>query len=112
METSFYKHLLGQCGHYRSRADELEERSIRLAKELEELNAGRRAFVEQMKSEQIGQAMALEAEMRRLEADLSRIRGQRDYFQQLLDEQKAQSELERASTQEMKVLAETRKVGG
>ncbi|RUS24819.1 hypothetical protein BC938DRAFT_473031 [Jimgerdemannia flammicorona] len=109
MDTSCFKQLQLQCNHYKARTDDLEDRAARLSKELEELNAGRRQFVEQMKSEQLGQAMTLEAEMRRLESDLTRIRGQRDYFQQLLDEQKSMGELERKSTQEMKVLAETRK---
>ncbi|KAK4519058.1 uncharacterized protein ATC70_009286 [Mucor velutinosus] len=76
---------------------------------LEDLQANRRRLIKELDSEQANHSQKLQEELRKLDEDLTRIRGQRDALQMTLEERKAATEAGRASIAELKVIADTRK---
>jgi E3 ubiquitin-protein ligase BRE1 len=54
----------------------------------------------------------MEAELRRLESDLTRVRGNRDHLQQQLELRCSKDNAELSQHQEMRRIANTRKVNG
>ncbi|KAI8145987.1 hypothetical protein BJV82DRAFT_655494 [Fennellomyces sp. T-0311] len=83
--TEYFKSMQLSLEHYRTRASYLEEMKTQLDRELDEVTLERKKLVEEFKSEKLSQGMAMDAEMRRLEGDLARIRKQRDDFQTHVD---------------------------
>ena len=86
-ETEYVKVLQLSIEHYRDRCHHLEQKRVDIEREMDKVSAMRQQLMEQVKSEKVSQGIALEAEMRRLESDLNRIRGQRDGLQGLVEEQ-------------------------
>lgn len=76
---------------------------------LDDLQGNRRRLIKELDSEQVTHSRKLEEELRKLDVDLTRIRGQRDALQMNLEERKAATEAGRASIIELKVIADTRK---
>lgn len=76
---------------------------------LDDLQGNRRRLIKELDSEQVTHSRKLEEELRKLDVDLTRIRGQRDALQMSLEERKAATEAGRASIVELKVIADTRK---
>ncbi|KAK4521541.1 uncharacterized protein ATC70_012157 [Mucor velutinosus] len=95
LETEYVKTLKLSIEHYRDRCYHLEQRRTDIEREMDKISASRQQLVEQVKSEKMAQGITMEAEMRRLEGDLNRIRGQRDHFQLLVEEQKIKEGRER-----------------
>ncbi|KAI9250732.1 hypothetical protein BY458DRAFT_559644 [Sporodiniella umbellata] len=89
LETEYIRTLQLSIDHYRSRCHDLEQRRVELERDLDGMSATRKQLIDQVKTEKASQNATLEAEIRRIEGDLNRIRGQRDSFQSLVDEQKA-----------------------
>ncbi|RCH83815.1 E3 ubiquitin-protein ligase bre1 [Rhizopus stolonifer] len=94
-ETEYVKTLKLNIEHYRDRCFHLDQRRVEMERETDKITSARQQLVEQVKSEKVAQGIAMEAEMRRLENDLTRIRGQRDHFQLLVDEQKSKETREK-----------------
>lgn len=88
LETEYIKALQLSIEHYRDRCHHLEQKRIEIEREMDKVSSLRQQLIEQAKSEKLSQGIALEGEMKRLEADLNRIRGQRDSLQSLVEEQK------------------------
>ncbi|CAO3649476.1 unnamed protein product [Mucor fragilis] len=101
LETEYVKTLKLSIEHYRDRCYHLEQRRIDIEREMDKISASRQQLVEQVKSEKMAQSVTMEAEMRRLEGDLNRIRGQRDHFQLLVEEQKIKEGRERESQEKI-----------
>ncbi|KAL7328498.1 E3 ubiquitin-protein ligase bre1, variant 2 [Mucor circinelloides] len=76
---------------------------------LEDLQANRRRLIKELDAEQVNHSGKLQEELKKLDEDLTRIRGQRDALQMSLEERKAATEAGRASIAELKVIADTRK---
>jgi DNA repair exonuclease SbcCD ATPase subunit len=89
VETEYVKTLKLSIEHYRDRFYHLEQRRADIERKMDQATASRRQLIDQSKSEKVAQSMTMETELRRLEGDLNRIRGQRDHFQLLVEEQKA-----------------------
>ncbi|KAI8373837.1 hypothetical protein BD560DRAFT_393734 [Blakeslea trispora] len=104
-ETEYVKTLKLSIEHYRDRCYHLDQRRIEIERETDRITAARQQLVEQMKSEKIAQSMAMEGEMKRLENDLARIRGQRDHFQLLVEEQKTKEHREKEAQDKMVTFA-------
>ncbi|KAI8369905.1 hypothetical protein EDC96DRAFT_503801 [Choanephora cucurbitarum] len=104
-ETEYVKTLKLSIEHYRDRCYHLDQRRIEIERETDRITLARQQLVEQMKSEKIAQSMAMEGEMRRLENDLARIRGQRDHFQLMVEEQKTKESREREAQDKMVAFA-------
>lgn len=88
LETEYIKALQLSIEHYRDRCHHLEQKRVEIEREMDKVSALRQQLIEQAKGEKLSQGNALEGEMKRLEADLNRIRGQRDSLQSLVEEQK------------------------
>ncbi|KAL9536971.1 hypothetical protein MBANPS3_012201 [Mucor bainieri] len=101
LETEYVKTLKLSIEHYRDRCYYLEQRRTDIEREMDKISASRQQLVEQVKSEKMAQGITMEAEMRRLEGDLNRIRGQRDHFQLLVEEQKIKEGRERESQEKI-----------
>ncbi|KAG2204484.1 hypothetical protein INT46_005413 [Mucor plumbeus] len=101
LETEYVKTLKLSIEHYRDRCYHLEQRRTDIEREMDKISASRQQLVEQVKSEKMAQGTTMEAEMRRLEGDLNRIRGQRDHFQLLVEEQKIKEGRERESQEKI-----------
>ncbi|KAI7906149.1 uncharacterized protein BX663DRAFT_498987 [Cokeromyces recurvatus] len=76
---------------------------------LNDLLANRRRLIKDLDSEQVDYFKGLEDQLKKLDIDLTRIRGQRDASQMSLEECKAANEGGRVSIAELKVIADTRK---
>ncbi|KAI9273646.1 hypothetical protein BY458DRAFT_435150 [Sporodiniella umbellata] len=76
---------------------------------VEDLSSNRRRFIRDLDYEQINQFKEMEAQLKKLDVDLTRIRGQRDALQMHLEESKASSEIGRGSVAERKTIADARK---
>ncbi|CEP17270.1 hypothetical protein [Parasitella parasitica] len=101
LETEYAKTLKLSIEHYRDRCYHLEQRRTDIERQMDKISANRQQLVEQVKSEKLAQGITMEAEMRRLEGDLNRIRGQRDNFQSLVEEQKLKEGRERESQEKI-----------
>lgn len=88
LETEYVKGLQLQIEHYRDRCHYLEQKRVLLEKEVDKISKSRQQLIDQIKSEKSAQGSSLEIELRRLENDLNRIRGQRDVHLSHLEEQK------------------------
>ncbi|KAI9336049.1 hypothetical protein BD770DRAFT_332246, partial [Pilaira anomala] len=88
LETEYVKVLQLSIEHYRDRCHHLEQKRVEIEREMDKVSGMRQQLVEQSKSEKMAQGMTLETEMRRLEADLNRIRGQRDSLLISVEDQK------------------------
>lgn len=101
LETEYIKTLKLSIDHYRSRCHDLEQRRVDLERDLDKMSAARKQLIDQVKTEKISQNMTMESEIRRMEGDLNRIRGQRDSFQSLVDEQKMKENREKESQEKI-----------
>lgn len=101
LETEYAKTLKLSIEHYRDRCYHLEQRRTDIEREMDKISVSRQQLVEQVKSEKMAQGITMEAEMRRLEGDLNRIRGQRDHFQLLVEEQKIKEGREREAQEKI-----------
>ncbi|CEG62901.1 hypothetical protein RMATCC62417_00143 [Rhizopus microsporus] len=95
LETEYVKTLQLSIDHYKNRCHDLEQKRVELERELDKMSAARKQLIEQVKSEKVSQGMTMESEIRRMEGDLNRIRGQRDSFQSLVEEQKIKESREK-----------------
>ncbi|CAO3681162.1 unnamed protein product [Rhizopus stolonifer] len=75
----------------------------------EDLSSNRRRFIRDLDYEQVNHFKEMESQLKKLDVDLTRIRGQRDALQMSLEEGKASSGIARASIVELKTIADARK---
>lgn len=75
----------------------------------EDLSSNRRRFIRDLDYEQVNHFKEMESQLKKLDVDLTRIRGQRDALQMSLEEGKASSGIGRASIVELKTIADARK---
>ncbi|KAF7731980.1 E3 ubiquitin-protein ligase bre1 [Apophysomyces ossiformis] len=87
MESDYFRELQTSGEDYKNRTVYLEQRRPQLERELDAIMSEREILEDQVRSEKQAHGMAMEAEMKRLENDLSRIRSQREHYQQLLNDQ-------------------------
>ncbi len=108
-ETPLFRAFAMDFEYYRAKYDEHKENAEKLAKELEELKASRKQFIAELQDEEQARRKAMEAEMKRLEADLTRIRGNRDQLHQQLELRNSKDEVEFQQIQQIRLLANERK---
>ncbi|OZJ04913.1 hypothetical protein BZG36_02639 [Bifiguratus adelaidae] len=92
-----YRHGQQACIFYKTRVDECHERTLALESEIAEIRKSFTEFSDQLQVEKKSQLATFESEIKKLQTDLNRIRGQRDYFTQLL--QQATSKYEKENTE-------------
>ncbi|KAI8817597.1 uncharacterized protein EV422DRAFT_541347 [Fimicolochytrium jonesii] len=108
-ESHIYRNLEEEYKYHLSENEVLKQRLERMTGEIEEYRAERTKFAEELEAEHITRRKVLETEMRRLESDLTRVRGNRDQLQHNLDLRCAKDNVEIAQLQEIRVLANARK---
>lgn len=81
-----------------------------LQKELADLQSTQRKFIAELDAKQVDEIKEQQKGLWKLDKDLNQVRGQRDALQVQADEFKAYGNSVRASTAEVKLIADTRKV--
>lgn len=109
-ESHLYRNLKEEYKHHVTENEILKGRLEKLTEELENLRSERRQYSEGVEAEEANRRKTLETEIRKLESDLTRIRGNRDHLQQSLELRCVKDEVELEQMQEIRVLANTRKV--
>ncbi|KAI8051686.1 hypothetical protein BDF22DRAFT_744686 [Syncephalis plumigaleata] len=105
--------LMQEIDYLRMQLNEVERQRVTieaLQAELEELKSSRRQYMEQVQTEEKKRREVLESELRRLENDLTRVRGNRDHLQQQLELRCSKDNTELVQHQEIRVIANTRKI--
>lgn len=95
--------------YHKDKCNHLSDICHDLQNSLDDLSCKRRRLIKELDSEQINHFKGMEAQLVKLDEDLTRIRGERDVLQMSLEEKKASSEAGRASIVELKVIADSRK---
>ncbi|KAI7864661.1 hypothetical protein BDF14DRAFT_1832327 [Spinellus fusiger] len=108
-KTPLCRQLLQSCDYQRDKSDHLMNLFQKLQKDLEESQSHRRQVLDDLDGKQNGHIKGLEEQLRKLESDLTRIRGQRDALQSGLEERKANAELGRDSILEWKMMSDVKK---
>lgn len=94
--------------YHKDKCNRLSDMCHDLSSSLDDLSNNRRRLIRELDGEQVSHFKDLEDQLRKLDVDLTRIRGQRDALQMSLEERKAATESGRASIGELKVIADTR----
>lgn len=110
INTDYFKNLQTSYGYYRQRAHYLEQMRNKLDRSLDDLVLARKIWIDDLKAEKASQSSTLDSEMKRLENDLIRIRGQRDQFQSQYDEETAKEKDMKEANQRILHSAEEQKV--
>ncbi|KNC97517.1 uncharacterized protein SPPG_09429 [Spizellomyces punctatus DAOM BR117] len=108
-DSPIYKNLEEEYKYHVNENEIIKTRLEKLSREVEELRSERRKFTEELENEESSRRKVLETEMRKLEGDLTRIRGNRDHLQHALDLRCSKDEVEIVQMQEIRVIANTRK---
>ncbi|KAI9352532.1 hypothetical protein DFJ73DRAFT_349021 [Zopfochytrium polystomum] len=110
-ESSLFKNVEAELEYHRTENQLLKNRLDKVFVEFEEMQADRRKFVEQLEAEEVGRRKVLEAEIKKLSDDLTRVRGNRDSLQHTLDLRSSKDEAEIVQNEQIRMIANTRKVG-
>ncbi|TPX57776.1 hypothetical protein PhCBS80983_g03563 [Powellomyces hirtus] len=108
-ESPLYRNLDEEYKYQLKENDVLKQRLDKNSVDLNESRAERARIAEDMEAEELGRRRGLEAEMKKLESDLTRIRGHRDQLQHNLDLRVSKDEIEIQQLQEIRVVANARK---
>ncbi|KAG0237676.1 E3 ubiquitin-protein ligase bre1 [Actinomortierella wolfii] len=108
-DSAQYKALLVQMQYVRNDADHYRNEANKLRADLEELHASRRKFMDNLEMEEKTRRATLEAELKKLESDISRVRDSRDRFQQMYEARCTKDDYEMQQNQEIRKIANTRK---
>ncbi|KAJ3299387.1 E3 ubiquitin-protein ligase bre1 [Borealophlyctis nickersoniae] len=108
-QSSTYANLDAEFKYQTAENMVIKERYEKFQAQVVEYQMERSKYREQMENEEAARRKILEAEIRKLESDLTRIRGNRDNLQQMLDLRSSKDELEIAQNQEIRTIANNRK---
>ncbi|KAG0267119.1 E3 ubiquitin-protein ligase bre1 [Actinomortierella ambigua] len=108
-DSAQYKTLLVQMQYVRNDADHYRNEATKLRADLDELHASRRKFMDNLEMEEKTRRATLEAELKKLENDISRVRDSRDKFQQMYEARCTKDDYEMQQNQEIRKIANTRK---
>ncbi|KAI9229004.1 MAG: hypothetical protein DHS80DRAFT_30192 [Piptocephalis tieghemiana] len=109
LASGAYRALGAECLHLRDEVDRLREALDSTRAERDHLRSSRHTYASTLEAEERERRATLQAEVRRLEGDLARVRGNRDHLQQQLDVRYARDSAELVQNQEIRRLANTRK---
>lgn len=109
-DSQHVKALLVQMQSVRHESEFYRSEVLRLRSDLDDLHSSRRKFVDTLENEEKNRRAALEAELKKLESDISRVRDSRDRFQQMYENRCTKDDYEMQQNQEIRKIANTRKV--
>jgi len=110
-ESQYVKSLLAQMQYARNDAEHYRNETIKLKADSDELYLSRRQFMETLETEEKSRRVALENELKKFESEISRLRDTRDRFQQMYEARCTKDDYEMQQNQEIRKIANTRKVG-
>ncbi|KAF9925960.1 E3 ubiquitin-protein ligase bre1 [Linnemannia zychae] len=108
-DSQHVKALLVQVQSVRYESEFYRSEVLRLRSELDDLHSSRRKFVDTLENEEKNRRAALEAELKKLESDILRVRDSRDRFQQMYENRCTKDDYEMQQNQEIRKIANTRK---
>ncbi|KAF9114913.1 E3 ubiquitin-protein ligase bre1 [Mortierella sp. AM989] len=108
-DSQYARGLLVQMQSARHDGDHYRSEVLKLRAELEDLHASRRRFVDTLETEEKNRRATLEAELKKLESDISRVKDSRDRFQQMYENRCTKDDYEMQQNQEIRKIANTRK---
>ncbi|KAG0296513.1 E3 ubiquitin-protein ligase bre1 [Dissophora globulifera] len=108
-DSQHVRSLLVQIQSIRHEADHHRGEVLKLRSDLDDLHASRRRFVETLEAEEKTRRATLEAELKKLESDISRVRDSRDRFQLMYENRCTKDDYEMQQNQEIRKIANTRK---
>ncbi|KAF9898108.1 E3 ubiquitin-protein ligase bre1, partial [Lobosporangium transversale] len=108
-DSQYVKSVLVQIQSARYDADHYRSEVQRLRTELDDMHASRRRFVDTLEAEEKNRRATLEADVKKLENDIIRVRDSRDRFQQMYESRCNKDEYEMQQNQEIRKIANTRK---
>ncbi|KAG0207878.1 E3 ubiquitin-protein ligase bre1 [Mortierella sp. GBA30] len=108
-DSQYVRALLVQMQSVRHDADFYRGEVLKLRADLEDLHVSRRKFVDTLENEEKNRRATLEAELKKLESDISRVRDSRDRFQQMYENRCTKDDYEVQQNQEIRKIANTRK---
>ncbi|KAJ3160195.1 E3 ubiquitin-protein ligase bre1 [Geranomyces michiganensis] len=108
-ETPVYRNLDEEYKYQLGENELLRQRLDTMSAELDETRIERTKLIEDMEAEEMSRRKIVEAELKRLESDLTRIRANRDQLQHNLDLRCSKDELDVQQVNEIRVVANTRK---
>ncbi|KAG0316403.1 hypothetical protein BGZ97_006918 [Linnemannia gamsii] len=108
-DSQHVKALLVQMQSVRHESEFYRSEVLRLRSDLDDLHSSRRKFVDTLENEEKNRRAALEAELKKLESDISRVRDSRDRFQQMYENRCTKDDYEMQQNQEIRKIANTRK---
>jgi len=109
-DSQHVKALLVQMQSVRHESEFYRGEVLRLRSDLDDLHSSRRKFVDTLENEEKNRRAALEAELKKLENDISRVRDSGDRFQQMYENRCTKDDYEIQQNQEIRKIANTRKV--
>ncbi|KAF9993192.1 E3 ubiquitin-protein ligase bre1 [Entomortierella chlamydospora] len=108
-DSQYVRTLLVQMQSARHEGEFYRGEVLRLRADLEDLHASRRRFVDTLETEEKNRRATLEAELKKLESDISRVKDIRDRFQQMYENRCSKDDYEIQQNQEIRKIANTRK---
>ncbi|KAJ1659735.1 E3 ubiquitin-protein ligase bre1 [Dispira simplex] len=108
-DSSLYRHVLARKEFYQGEAQYLHDLLEKTQTEVEDLKARRLQFQENVENEALARRKTLEGQIKRLEGDATRLRANRDHYQQLHLAHSAKEGPELKASQEIRSLANSRK---
>ncbi|KAI8379487.1 uncharacterized protein BYT42DRAFT_545833 [Radiomyces spectabilis] len=106
--SSLCRQLSQSCDYFKDKSDHMMTLCRKLQKELDEMHSKRRQLFDDLDVEQGNHIKGLEDQLRKLESDLTRIRGQRDALQVGTEVLKACNQGSRASVAELGTIIDVR----
>ncbi|KAF9343987.1 E3 ubiquitin-protein ligase bre1, partial [Mortierella sp. AD094] len=108
-DSQYVRALLVQMQSARHDGEFYRGEVLRLRSDLEDLHTSRRRFVDTLETEEKNRRATLEAELKKLESDISRVKDSRDRFQQMYENRCSKDDYEMQQNQEIRKIANTRK---
>ncbi|KAF9195310.1 E3 ubiquitin-protein ligase bre1 [Haplosporangium sp. Z 767] len=108
-DTQYVKSILAQMQYARNEAEHYRSEAAKLRVDLDELHLSRRKFMENLESEEKNRRAAIEGELKKMESEISRLRDNRDRFQQMYEARCTKDDYEMQQNQEIRKIANTRK---
>ncbi|KAJ3194371.1 E3 ubiquitin-protein ligase bre1 [Irineochytrium annulatum] len=109
-ETAIYQNLEAEFFYHQNENMVLKIRLEKTTAELEDLTLERRKFMETLAAEEEARRKTVEQELRKLEADLTRVRGNRDNLQHNLELRSSKDDVDLKHSQEIRGLANSLKI--
>jgi len=109
-DSHIVKSLLSRMQYTQNESEYYRNEATKLRTDLDELHLTRREFMDKLENEEKSRRVALEEELKKQENDISGLRYSRDRYQQMYEARCTTDDYEMQQNQEIRKIANTRKV--